>query len=254
MLVRCLGGCVLAFLIAVSRAPAQSFLLPTAAPTVSAVGHDWYDQRLPIFYAGDRYYPAGPRYHFDPDIMVPAGSFDGVPLFVDTSVEPYSQVLIPIGGGLVQPYERRRVGALAGTTGSFAPDFPVDVVPWEGESIAPGYRAQAHGAPQDTWPREPRPRESRWPAADEEARQQLLQPPGHIETIRVPDDNRGIWITYEGQRWNVSGKAVPFDAARFAQMGRYFGFPVFAARGTDEIFLPAWPGMLAVYKKDAKEN
>lgn len=249
MLRRCVGSCVLAVLFAAASAPAQSFSVPTPAPVVSAVGHDWYDQRLPVFYAGDRYYPAGPRYHFDPNVMVPAGSFDGVPLYVDTSVAPYSQILVPIGGGLVQPYERRRIGALAGTTGSHAPEFPVDIVPWE-EQPADQYPAQA-GEP----PRYPSPdveMQVRETAADVEARRELLRLPGHIETILVPDGNRGIWIRYEGQRWIISGKAVRFDGGRFTKIGEYYGFPVFAVRGTDEIFIPAWPGMLSVYKKDAK--
>lgn len=249
MVFRYLGPGVLAVWLFPALCAAQAYNVPTPAPTVSAVGHEWFDNRIPILYAGDRYYPAGPRYHFDPGVMVPAGTFDGVPVYVDTSVEAYSQLLVPVGGGLVQPYERRRSGQLAGTTGSHAPEFPVDVLPWEAPG-AQGWPAQPAPA-RGGWRGEEGPGvPSRgWSAEEEQARLRLLQPPGHIETVRGPENNRGIWIRYENVRWEISGKAVPFETGRFSKIGEYFGFPVYAARGSEEIFIPAAEGMLAAYHK-----
>ena len=241
MLFRCVGGCVLVVLLLPVASAAQAYSVPTPEPTVSAVGRSWFDTREPILFAGDRYYPAGARYHFDPNLMVPAGAYDGIPVYVDTSVEAYSQILIPIGRGLVQPYERRRAGALAGTTGSHAPGFPVEIYPWESAAESQAWPAREAPPRQDT--REEQQEPERGPV-------DLLEPPGRIETVRGPEDNRGIWILYEGSRWNIAGKAVPFDASRFSKIGEYHNFPVYAARGTEEIFIPAAEGMLAVYAKD----
>lgn len=250
MLFRSIGSCVLVVLLFPALSQAQAYSVPTPAPAVSAVGHDWFDNRLPILFAGDRYFPAGPRYHFDPNIMVPAGSFDGVPLYVDASVEAYSQVLVPAGGGMVQPYERRRSGELAGTTGSHAPEFPVDILPWETRAEGQAWPAQAAPSSRQ-WRGDEQvgTRQREWSAEEEQARQRLLQPPGRIETVRAPENNRGIWIRYENTRWEISGKAMPFDASRFSKIGEYFGFPVYATRGSEEIFIPAADGMVAVYRK-----
>src|SRR5947208_1010689 len=57
--------------------------------------------------------------------MIRTGDFLGIPLYARTTIEPYSVVFVPIGGGMLQPYERRREGELAGTVGSSAPSFPV---------------------------------------------------------------------------------------------------------------------------------
>lgn len=253
MLLRYVGGCVLAALLLPAAAGAQVYNVPTPAPTVSAVGRGWFEAREPILYAGDRYYPAGARYHFDPNIMVPAGTYDGIPIYVDTSVEAYSQILVPIGRGLVQPYERRRAGAIAGTTGSHAPGFPVEVYAWErGDESAQWPSRPAPSSPEN-WEQRPEPsdRQPSWPAGDRRS-QDLLEPPGRIESVRAPEDNRGIWIVYEGARWNIAGKAVAFDESRFSKIGQYHDFPVYAARGSEEIYIPAASGMLAVYAKDAK--
>ena len=81
----------------------------------------------PIVFAGNYYYPAGPAIHFLANEMVPTGSYRGIQLYSRTTIEPYSVVFVPVAGGLMQPYERRRAGDLAGTTGSSVPSFPVEI-------------------------------------------------------------------------------------------------------------------------------
>jgi len=212
---------------------------PTPRPAVSAASRDWFLDRQPVFFAGDLYYPAGARYHFDPNVMVQTGSYDGIPLYADITATPYDEVLVPIGGGLVQPYQRPRTGALAGTTGSRAPNV---------HSLA-----VQRGTRTPPWQPAPADVESQTPATrelDAETRQRLLQPPGRIQTILVPQDNRGIWIVYEGQRWNAAGETVANQPSRFSRIGEYFGFPVFSTAGRQEIFLPAAHGRLAAYRKN----
>lgn len=259
MNLRPLGVCILGVCVLPIPTPsAQSQgvqSVPTPPPVVSAVGSEWFQRGAPVLFAGDLYYRAGARFHFDPGVMVPAGSLDGVPIYVDTSVQPYSEILIPVGGGLMQPYERRREGELAGTSGSHTPSFPTDRVPWEAERSTSSLGQLARPSPDEPAPGSQWTRERQDLSRVEEReadrdRRDLLEPPGRIETIRTPEDNRGIWITYEGQRWSIAGQAVPFDASRFRQIGEYHGFPVYAASGAEEVFIPAAPGMLAVYRKD----
>ena len=52
--------------------------------------------------------------------------FEGVPVYADTTIEPYSELYVPLGSGRMRVYERRRERELAGTTGSHVPTFPVD--------------------------------------------------------------------------------------------------------------------------------
>src|SRR5918999_1602212 len=92
---------------------AQLVSRPTDPPIVTAENDAWYRQREPVLFAGDFYYPAGATVFFNGNTMVRTGHYNGVPLYADTTVEPYSVVLVPIAGGLMQPYERIRGGDLA---------------------------------------------------------------------------------------------------------------------------------------------
>ena len=76
---------------------AQVFSLPTPSPEVTAANADWQIRGEPIFHAGSFYYPAGPTVFFDGKIMVRTGVYNGVPLYADTTLEPYSIVFVPIG-------------------------------------------------------------------------------------------------------------------------------------------------------------
>src|SRR4029453_8358628 len=100
--------CLLA--LAAAPAAAQMISRPTDAPTVSAVGQSWDELREPILYGGEAYYPAGATVFFNANQMVRTGHFNGVPVYADATRDPYSVVYVPIGGGQLKPYERRRRG------------------------------------------------------------------------------------------------------------------------------------------------
>lgn len=238
-----LAGVLLAAAGIAADTAAQSSHQPTRYPGATAAGREWYTSRAPLYFSGNLYYPAGPTRHFDGDVMVRTGSFEGVPLFADTSIEPYSEILVPIGRGLVHPYERRREGDLAGTTGSRAPSFPVRLggsqeyepgQPWPGQYRQP---APPHGTQQP----EPQPQP-----------QQRDESLGRMMTARPPHDNRGIWIRYEGTRWESAGEAVERDGT-FSRIGEYRGFPVYtrgaAGAAPREIFIPSRDEMLAPYRR-----
>src|SRR5688500_15108768 len=111
--------------VAVTSVSAQVLDRPTPRPTRTAVNESWYVDREPIFVAGDYYYPAGASVFFDADTMVLTGFYASTPLYWDSTYEPHSVVFVPIGRGLMQPYERRRAGDVVGTSGSRPPSFPV---------------------------------------------------------------------------------------------------------------------------------
>lgn len=208
----------------------------------------------PIFYAGAFYYPTGPTVFFDPYVMIRSGVYEGVPLYADVTIEPYSFVYVPIGGNVMRPYERRRSGELAGTVGSRMPSFPLErdvdvsshtdvtglqyppsagvdreVVPEPATAVATG------GTVARTGPSKPLAYETieSAPAA-----------PTHIESIPRPAANRGVWLEYEGVQWRAAGAAVSFVPERFIKIGEYRGFPVYRGRDetTERIYVPAVEG------------
>jgi hypothetical protein len=246
-------------LLAAVPVAAQVQSRPTDPPLVTADNESWYIAREPIQYAGDLYYPAGAAVFFNGNSMARAGHYNGVPLYADTTVEPYSVVLVPISRGLMQPYERLRDGNFAGTTGSRAPSFPVQIT------------STATGLPMAAVPpmEPPRPigaisaytSESLAPAISIPAT--ILSVPSFTPTPVVrretpipitslipPESNDGLWIRYLGERWVSAGSAVQFTPTDFRQVGDYAGFPVYARQGTSEqvIYLPTRAGLVAPYR------
>ncbi len=185
---------------------------------------------------------------FNGNTMVRTGHYNGVPLYADTTIEPYSIVYVPISRGLMQPYERPRRGDLAGTTGSRAPSFPVG-------TIAEGRGVGMAAAPPTNLPRPigaigaDTPDAGFLPAGGPSAGGQRDSEP--IVTLLRPESNDGIWIRFAGSKWISAGIAVPLRAADFQLVGDYFGFPVFARQKVKEdvIYLPTRAGLVAPYRR-----
>ena len=89
---------------AANQAYAQLDARSTAEPLTTAQNEAWYLNGEPVVFEGNLYLPAGPRTYFNRYEMVRSGFFRGVPLYTRTTIEPYSLVFVPIGGGLMQPY------------------------------------------------------------------------------------------------------------------------------------------------------
>src|SRR3954471_2298239 len=113
--------------IASFAAQAQVVWQPTTTPLVTAETAAWFQAGAPIEWNGDLYYQAGAVQAFNAYQMVRSRAYRGIPLYTDTMLEPYSIVLVPLAGGRMQPYERRRTGILAGTSGSRTPSLPTDI-------------------------------------------------------------------------------------------------------------------------------
>jgi hypothetical protein len=219
------------------------------------------------------YYPAGPVVFFNGDVMVRTGHYNGVPLYADTTIEPFSIVYVPVSRGLMQPYERRRQGDMAGTTASRTPSYPVrmgtvtSVLPQT--ALAPTAVPMTIGAisafsPEPsavvpmTAPVAPGPAATIAPVqpvvtatsavgtAGRVMRRQDLVP---IVSMRRPESNDGLWVQFAGERWVSAGAAVPLRSAEFRRVGEYAGFPVFIRSGEDNrIYLPTRAGLVAPYR------
>ncbi len=249
-------------LLAAAPVAAQVQSRPTDPPLVTASSESWYQLREPVQFAGELYYPAGAQIFFNGNTMVRVGHYNGVPLYADATVEPYSVVLVPVTRGQLQPYERPRRGDLAGTTGSGSPAFPVAVVP-QATPSAPTPRAAAvsptappatAGAISVYTPERP--------VAARDAPREVVGTTGIVATpraptgsplvtLRRPEGNDGIWIPFGGERWVSAGAAVALSASTFVRVGEYRGFPVYARRELEEdvIYLPATrAGLVAPYR------
>jgi hypothetical protein len=76
------------------------------------------------------------------------------------------------------------------------------------------------------------------------------QPASSIATLHRPENNDGVWISFEQQKWIAAGRPVPFDESAFVRAGQYGEFPVFRRAGAREsmIYLPTRDGLIAPYR------
>lgn len=231
---------------------AQAHWQPRPAPLVTADNEPWFRLGEPITFEGYVYYPAGARVFFDGNVMVRSGAFRGIPLYIDTTIEAYSRVFVPVTAGQLQPYERRRIGDAAGTTGSRAPSFPVSIA---GEAASEPAAVAMAGESALASPAK---------AADTKQGTNIVTPTSGIaraprnvvEAGLRPKGLNEVYVTYSGMRWRVAGKAVPRDDARFKQIGRSGNFPVLAERDQAHdphiIYLPSRSGFVTPYEKAGK--
>jgi hypothetical protein len=253
---------VLAMLLSAS-AYAQATWQPSMPPLVTAENTTWYQAGDPIIWNGDYYYPAGAVQGFSQYQMVRSGSYRGIPLYTDTTLEPYSIVFVPLNGARMQPYERRRTGSLAGTTGSRAPSLPTAI---GAEGLAPMAMQQAQG-PWDFARSydlasidEPPVRapvlmpEAVIPAVGPAAvgtAGAAVGPARPVTSVLPPTGLNAIWVEYDGQRWFGMGKSIAYDASKLDEVGSYHGWRVYALKGdaTRTIYIPSIPGRLAPYTR-----
>ena len=241
----------LLLLVSLSATPAmaQATSRPTEAPAVTADSKSWYVAREPIQVGADFYYPAGATVFFDGNTMVQTGTYEGVPLFSDKTLEPFSVVYVPVARGSMQPYERRRDGDIAGTTASRAPSFPVAVT---GDTTTEEEDAAVVATPTggNSEPVVVGTGGTVAGAGGTKALTRPVQKKTSVATLIRPRSDDGLWIQYAGAKWVSAGEAVQLTSGRFRQVGRYAGFPVYAREGTSDhlIYVPTRDGFVAPYK------
>lgn len=244
-------------------AVAQVVMQPTPNPTVTAEHEPWYQNGDPITHAGHLYYPAGPRVYFNANEMVRSGFHMGIPLYSRTTIEPHSVVYLPVGPGLLQPYERPRIGTLAETSGSLAsslramprseavglrtleaagpPSQTTTVIPVQvplSRAVGTtGAESAANAAGADR-------------AADPRRRAEAPRRPMHTRIGGVPQGSNSIYIQFEGDRWYKAGPAESIDTDAMSRTGTHAGVPVWTAPGGRDgiIYVPVTQdgGSLAV--------
>jgi hypothetical protein len=194
---------------------AQTAQLPAGVTRLTSADGDWRNTGAPLLFSGAYYYPSGPTVFFEPSLMTRSGSFEGVPLYVDATRDPYGVVYVPVAGRLMRPYERKRTDELAGTVGSVTP-FP----PPQATSIA------AIDAPQ---------------AQEKENKTKYV--PAAIQSIPRPHTNRGLWIEFGGRIWLAAGAGQPDPTGRLTLIGMRHGFSVYQnPTRPDEIYVPSVVG------------
>lgn len=242
-----LPAVLVALVVAPHIAAAQVYRHETPPPAVTAASAPWQSAGEPIFHAGNFYYPAGATVFFDGKIMVRTGAYEGVPLYADVTLEPFSIVFVPIGGTLMQPYERRREGELAGTIGSRTPSFPIERDAEANSSVdrfdslyprisglMPPVGSRASARRDDTSPRRATADEAFEPVGAVMIAPRAMAP-SRVNygngMLNPPTAENGLWISFENARWFSAGTAVVFEAGRFEPAGSYNGFPVYRERG-----------------------
>jgi hypothetical protein len=243
-------------LLGAGAAAAQVNYRPTAPPVVTAENEAWYLAGDPVMYGGNVYYPAGPQVHFNSFEMIRSGFFEGVPLYTRTTIEPFSLVFVPLPGGLMQPYERRRDGDVAGTVGSSVPSFPV-VRSSEATGDLPMQGSGAVGTAAIILAPEPGvgtmdpgvspPARDVAPLAAMSKVVSMAGRTGGTYTSRAEGGKPGrlagvnaVFIEFEGRRYFSDGAATRFDSAKMRRIGEHHGFAVYAESGRDPaaIYVP----------------
>jgi hypothetical protein len=227
---------------------AQAYQFRTPPPDVSAGGALWQLNSEPIVVGGLTYYPTRGFRMFDGNVMSQTGMFEGVPVYSDTTLEPYSEIYVPLSNSRMRVYERRRERELAGTTGSHVPTFPVDSpsVPAPRERIVTGESAEgAVGTGGTSVPR----------AVSDNAvlsARTSARPRHTVITPVAKGAANGVWLEFNGARWYSDGGAESFSPDRFEPMGEYHGFPVYRDKisGSADIWIAVVKdGPLAPYRK-----
>jgi hypothetical protein len=225
---------VIVTLLSASTQP-QVVWQPAPAPMVTAEAAAWYRSGEPVEWNGDKYYPAGAVQFFNRYQMIRSGSFRGIPLYTDTTLEPNSIVFVPLTGERMQPYERSQATQASGL--NQAPAEP---------TRAPAYDLSptpvlAAPQPTDALPAAP--------LAVGTSGRGVATPVRHVATLRPPTGLNAIWVDYGGRRWLAGGKAIDYDAASLTQVGTYRGWSVYTRHGDrSTIYIPVAPGRLAPYK------
>jgi hypothetical protein len=263
---RMAGLALLTVSLTTAAANAQISMQPQLAPTVTAENRDWYLNGEPIAFGGGVYFPSGPIIHFSANEMVETGMFEGVPIYIRTTVERGSMVFVPLAGGVMRPYERRRTGDLAGTSGSSAPNFVVQPPqPYGQTSANPEFvyapsdlsNPQAVGttgylsgmAPSQGPAVVPIPFGTMGAAVP-----LVMAPSGptRIQTVQRPVGLNGVYVQYQNARWFLAGPAVELTTDRFTKAGEYRGFQVYTERDHPELIYVALiagsPGLISPYK------
>jgi hypothetical protein len=218
-----------------SLAPAQALQFRTPAPEVTAADAAWQANNEPIVVSGLLYLPTREQRMFDGQVMTQIDVYQRVPIYADTTREPFTVVYVPLSRDRLRSYERAPVTAFPVPSGRGATPLTPRVIaaaPVEPQPVG------TTGTIVTTSPARPTsPARSRRTIA------------AAVPRARATN---AIWVEYRGARWYSSGAAATYSAERFTKVGEYRGFPVYRDRqqNSDEIWIAAVNGgLIAPYQK-----
>lgn len=217
-------------------APAQVIQLRAPAPEVTAADAAWQIAGEPIVVAGLVYNATRETRMFDGQVMTQIDVYQRVPVYADTSREPFTIVYVPISRDRVRAYEHAPASPFAAASGRSA----APVASSGSTAFAASEDARAVGT-AGAIVSSPVP--SAAPSRPARTR---------VESIPRPRGPNGIWVAFNGARWYSDGAATSYSPDRFTQVGEYRGFPVYRDRTSnrDEIWIPAViGGPITPYKK-----
>jgi hypothetical protein len=220
---------------------------------VTAEDTAWYLAGDPIEWNGDVYYPGGAVQFFNRYQMVRSGFFKGIPLYTDATLEPNITIFVPLPAERMQPYQRARIGQLAGTSGNRPALVPDEAAREPGffSGLSQAAAEPAFAPPYDVPYSVEEFRGARRPTAfpGSPAPLAIVDATWTVSTVRPPTGVNNIWIDYNGRRWVNGGRAIRYDAARLTEVGKYHGWSVYTRDGDrSTIYIPTTPGRLAPYK------
>ena len=228
-----------------SAVTAQVVMRSEPAPASTAGDAAWYRAGEPVMHRGELFYPGGAQTFFQKDVMVLVGEYRGVPLYADPTLETGSIVYVPVEGALMQPYERLRVGELAGTSGSRLPSYPPST---STELIVVPQAVATSGTRVP-----PEPIGDLDPAAATALAEAPPAPRARTEVI-APDRpgaprGTGIWIEWNDAAWNAAGPAVRVGP-QMKRIGTYNGRAVFSGPDARMIWIETAQGLVTPWSRN----
>jgi len=195
-------------------------------PDAVAATAEWQINNEPIVAQGLTYYPTRETRMFDGQVMSQIDVYNGVPVYADVSISPFTLAYVPLTPTRMRTYERGPDGERRFISGRGRADLAV------GTSGVEIFEPVIIEAPLEVASAPPTPT--------------------GMESIPRPRGTTGIWIEFEGARWYHDGAAQSYTPERFARAGDYHGFPVYREKGraADRIWIATvTSGPLAPYKK-----
>lgn len=204
-----------------TTARAQAMQFKTPVPEITAAAAPWQVSSEPIIVSGLLYNATREMRIFDGLVMAQIDVYQHVPIYADTTREPFTVVYVPVGPDRMRAYERAAVSEFAVPSGRgavpFRPAAPV-IVAVPAEPSVVGTSGTVVTAP-----------------ARSSSRGNV------VESIPRPRGTNGVWIEFQGGRWYHDGPATSYSPDRFTRIGDYRGFPVYRDRTTnrDEVWIPS---------------
>jgi hypothetical protein len=204
-------GCLLSLGLSVAlfvpkTGSAQVYEFRSPPPAIDAAAAAWQVDSQLMLFAGLAYAPTREFRLFDAQVMTQIGVFKGVPIYADTTLEPWSVVYVPVGRARMRTYSRVR---------EVAEDARVatDAITVAGAGAIGTASMVVPAAPRETVP--------------DAVVDRVAPRPAPVERSRTPRPTDGVWLEFQGRRWYSDGEAASYSPERFIPIGDYHGFLVY---------------------------